>query len=69
MSNTDILRIPDYFGHIVEAIKRIHRYAEDRSEVGFFTMGTHLAEYALFTSTPTNHYPHPPEPCRKLRPS
>jgi len=54
-------------GLLGQAIKRIHRYVEDRSEVGFFSMGTHLAEYALFTSTPTNHYPHPPEPCRKLR--
>ncbi len=26
MSKTDILRIPDYLGHIVEAIERIHRF-------------------------------------------
>ena len=35
MSKKDILRIPDYLGHIVEAIERIHRYVEDISEVGF----------------------------------
>ena len=35
MSKTDLLRIPDYLGHIVEAIERIHRYVEDMSEVGF----------------------------------
>lgn len=35
MSNSDILRIPDYLGHIVEAIERIHRYIEDIDEVGF----------------------------------
>ena len=28
MSKADILRIPDYLGHIVEAIERIHRYIE-----------------------------------------
>jgi len=35
MSKADILRIPDYLGHIVEAIERIHRYVEDMSEVDF----------------------------------
>ncbi len=35
MSKKDILRIPDYLGHIVEAIERIHRYVEELSEVGF----------------------------------
>lgn len=35
MSKKDIQRIPDYLGHIVEAIERIHRYVEDMSEVGF----------------------------------
>lgn len=35
MSKKDILRIPDYLGHIVEAIERIHRYVEDMSEVDF----------------------------------
>lgn len=34
MSKTDTLRIPDYLGHIVEAIERIHRYVEDMFEVG-----------------------------------
>lgn len=35
MSKTDILRIPDYLGHIVEAIERIYRYIEDSSEIDF----------------------------------
>jgi uncharacterized protein with HEPN domain len=35
MSKADILRIPDYLGHIVEAIERIHRYIEDMSEIDF----------------------------------
>ena len=35
MSRADILRIPDYLGHIVEAIERIHRYIEDVSEIDF----------------------------------
>lgn len=35
MSKSDILRIPDYLGHIVEAIERIYRYIEDMSEVDF----------------------------------
>lgn len=35
MSKKDNLRIPDYLGHIIEAIERIHRYVEDMSEVDF----------------------------------
>jgi uncharacterized protein with HEPN domain len=35
MSKKDILRIPDYLGHIVEAIERILRYIEDMDEVSF----------------------------------
>lgn len=35
MSKADILRIPDYLEHIVEAIERIHRYIEDMSETTF----------------------------------
>jgi len=35
MSKADILRIPDYLEHIVEAIERIHLYVEDLSEVDF----------------------------------
>ena len=37
MSKADILRIPDYLGHIVEAIERIHRYVEDMDEVVFLS--------------------------------
>lgn len=35
MSKKDIQRIPDYLGHIVEAIERIHRYIEDLDEIAF----------------------------------
>ena len=35
MSKSDILRVPDYLGHILEAIERIHFYIEDMSEVAF----------------------------------
>lgn len=35
MSKKDALRIPDFLEHIAEAIKRIHRYVEDMSEVTF----------------------------------
>lgn len=35
MSRADTLRIPDYLGHIVEAIERIHRYVEDMAEIAF----------------------------------
>ena len=35
MSKADILRIPDYLEHILEAIERIHRYVADLSEVDF----------------------------------
>ena len=33
MSKSDILRLPEYLGHIVEAIERIYRYVEDLDEV------------------------------------
>ncbi|KAF0205324.1 MAG: hypothetical protein FD173_1086 [Gallionellaceae bacterium] len=35
MSKADVLRIPDYLGHIVEAIGRIHRYLADTDEIAF----------------------------------
>jgi uncharacterized protein with HEPN domain len=35
MSKADVLRIPDYLGHIVEAIERIHQYVSDMDEVAF----------------------------------
>jgi uncharacterized protein with HEPN domain len=35
MSKTDILRLPEYLGHIVQAIDRVHRYVEDMVEVEF----------------------------------
>lgn len=35
MSKIEILRVPDYLVHIVEAIDRIHRYVGDMVEVAF----------------------------------
>ena len=35
MSKTDVLRIPDYLEHILEAIERIDRYLADTDEVAF----------------------------------
>lgn len=35
MSKTDRLRLPEYLGHILQAIERIHRYVEDLDEVVF----------------------------------
>lgn len=35
MSKSDTLRIPDYLGHILEAIERIDRYLADIEETAF----------------------------------
>ena len=35
MSKSDILRLPEYLGHIVQAIDRVHRYVEDMVELTF----------------------------------
>jgi uncharacterized protein with HEPN domain len=35
MSKSDVLRIPDYLEHILEAIERIDRYLADTDEVTF----------------------------------
>ena len=35
MNKTDILRVPAYLEHIIEAIERIYRYINDMSEIEF----------------------------------
>lgn len=35
MSKTDILRLPEYLGHIVQAIDRVHRYVKGMTEASF----------------------------------
>jgi uncharacterized protein with HEPN domain len=35
MSKVDILRIPDFLEHIIEAIQRINEYTNDMSELHF----------------------------------
>lgn len=37
MSSEKILRVPDYLGHILEAIERIERYTQDLDETDFLT--------------------------------
>lgn len=37
MTKKDVMRIPDYLEHILEALKRIFDYVEDISEVVFLT--------------------------------
>lgn len=37
MSKADILRLPEYLEHILQAIERIHRYVEDMDEVAFLS--------------------------------
>ncbi len=45
MSRKDALRIPDYLGHILEAIERIHRYVDDISEVQFLDVVWHILQH------------------------
>ena len=35
MSMKDSRRVPDYLGHIVQAIERINRYVKDEDQAGF----------------------------------
>lgn len=35
MSRTDVLRIADYLGHMIEAIDRIQRYVKNMSDTNF----------------------------------
>ncbi|MGV8934468.1 MAG: DUF86 domain-containing protein [Gallionellaceae bacterium] len=35
MNKADILRIPDYLSHILEAIERIHEYVDNMNEAAF----------------------------------
>lgn len=39
------LRVPDYLGHILQAIERIDRYTADMDEVGF--LGSELVQDAV----------------------
>lgn len=34
---TKVLRVPDYLGHILKAIERIHRYTADMDEIAFLS--------------------------------
>jgi uncharacterized protein with HEPN domain len=37
MNKSDVLRIPDYLNHILEAIHRIGKYTADVTEISFLT--------------------------------
>lgn len=37
MSKADVLRVIDYLTHMVEAMDRIHRYADDTIELNFLS--------------------------------
>jgi uncharacterized protein with HEPN domain len=39
MSRSDPLRLPEYLGHIVQAIDRVLRYVEDMVELTFLQDG------------------------------
>lgn len=41
----DPQRLPDYLGHILEAIERIQQYVDDMDEVGF--LGSKLVQDAV----------------------
>ena len=40
MSKAAKLRVPDYLGHVLEAIRRIRHYVEDMTEVQFLEART-----------------------------
>ena len=65
MSKADILRLPDYLGHIVEAIERIHRYVEDLDEVGFLqdekTQDAVIRNFEIIGEASNNIKRHHPE--------
>ena len=65
MSKTDILRLPEYLGHIVEAIERIYRYVEDLDEVGFLedekTQDAVIRNFEIIGEASSNIKRHHPE--------
>lgn len=64
MSKAEILRLPDYLGHIQEAIERIHRYVDDLDEVAFLddekTQDAVIRNFEIIGEASNNikkHYP------------
>jgi hypothetical protein len=57
MSKADILRIPDYLEHIVEAIERIQRYVAGMSRSAFLeddrTRDAVVRNYEIMVKPPT----------------
>lgn len=52
MSKSDILRLDEYLGHIVQATDRVHRYVEDMVELTFLQ-----DEKTQFTATCQGYAP------------
>jgi uncharacterized protein with HEPN domain len=69
MSKADILRLPEYLGHIVEAIERIFRYVEDLDEVGFLqdekTQDAVIRNFGIIGEASSNIKRHHPEFARQ----
>ncbi len=65
MSKANILRLPEYLGHIVEAIERIHRYVEDLDEVAFLqdekTQDAVIRNFEIIGEASNNIKSHHPE--------
>jgi uncharacterized protein with HEPN domain len=69
MSKADILRLPDYLGHILQAIERIHRYIEDLDEVSFLqdekTQDAVIRNFEIIGEASNNIKRHHPEFAQK----
>ncbi len=65
MSKADILRLPEYLGHILEAIERIHRYVEDLDEASFLhdekTQDAVIRNFEIIGEASNNIKRHHPE--------
>jgi len=65
VSKADTLRLPEYLGHILEAIERIHRYVEDLDEAGFLhdekTQDAVIRNFEIIGEASNNIKRHHPE--------
>lgn len=64
MKKDDILRLPEYLSHIVQAIERIRRYVDDMDESAFFqdekTQDAVIRNFEIIGEASNNikrHYP------------
>jgi uncharacterized protein with HEPN domain len=65
MTRPDILRVPDYLEHILEAIRRIHVYVEDVDEASFLndlkTQDAVIRNFEIIGEASNNIRKHHPE--------